>query len=99
MLWFQAQSFLEMATQWVVFLHGIAGFMNQMGREGRHVLLEQARGLFQITLVLSQNIYSEGYCFFLDFMELAYYPASNRTPGDFIQRYLDEEYLTIESLT
>ena len=34
MLWFQAQSFLEMATQWVVFLHGIAGFMNQMGHEG-----------------------------------------------------------------
>ena len=51
MLQYQAQSFLDMATQWVVFLHGIYGFMNLMCRQGRQALFEQARGLFQITEV------------------------------------------------
>jgi hypothetical protein len=99
MLQYQAQSFLDMATQWVVFLHGIYGFMNLMCRQGRQALFEQARGLFQITLVLCQVVYSEGYCFFLDFMELAHYPSSNRTPEESSNRYFEEQYLTIDSLT
>jgi hypothetical protein len=69
--------------------------MNQMIRQGRTALFEQASDLFQIMLALSQVIYSEGYCILLDYLELAYYPVSNRTPGGFTQ----EEYLTIESLT
>jgi hypothetical protein len=98
MLWFQAQHFLEMATQWVVFLHGIVGFMNQLYHQGRQALFKQVHRLFQITLVLSQVVYSEGYCFLLDFLELAYYPVSNRSPGDSTNRYFEEEYLTIDSL-
>jgi hypothetical protein len=73
--------------------------MNQMYREGRNALFEQARGLFQIILALSENVYSEGYCFLLDFLELAYYPVSKRTPEDFTDRDFEELYLTIDSLT
>ena len=45
------------------------------------MLVTSFQKLYDITFIMTEMFLSEGYCFFLDYMEIAYYPASNRIRG------------------
>ena len=65
----------EYATQFLT----MAGIWVHLKVHGRTVdIRERANTLFPVVIAMSQVFVSEGYCYLMDYFQVAYYPSTNR---------------------
>ena len=74
-LWEVASLCLEYSNQFVLWAHIIKTIISNTIDPFRS---EQLTKIFNIIIEILQLISSEGYCFYLDFLHIAYYPHTNR---------------------
>jgi hypothetical protein len=77
-LWNRAEMFLHYLLEWVVYAHGIAAILIRAQRRGCEHLIGRLRVHLDLVLGISRFLYDEGYCTYLSYLELAYYPVTNR---------------------
>ena len=74
-LWEVSELCLEYLQQLVLWGHVVNQMLLSPIQNGS---LQVLRKTFNFIIELIQLVHSEGYCYFLDYVRIAYYPSSNR---------------------
>ena len=78
-----ADIILEHCNQFVLWAHLIQHFIKNATND---LLIEHLKGVFDIIIDILQLLCSEGYCYYLDYMKIAFYPSTNR-PNRFTEHF------------
>ena len=96
LLWEITELFQDYATSFLVWAHSLKSIINITSDLAFTAHLEK---LFDLVRTMSELFLSEGYCCFLDFMQIAYYPSGNRiTSANNGDRFSDHFNCTIRSI-
>ena len=78
-----ADIMLEHCNQFVLWAHIIQNFIQYATN---NMLAQHLKGVFDIIIDILQLLCSEGYCYYLDYMKIAFYPSTNR-PNRFTEHF------------
>ena len=62
-------------TQFIIWAYAIKVFLQNAINV---VIINKLESLLTLMIKLINILWSEGYCYFLDFLQIAYYPVTNR---------------------
>ena len=65
----------DYATQFIIWAYSLRAIISATTD---HVFAEKLEGIVKTIITMIEMFWSEGYCYFLDFLTIAYYPVTNR---------------------
>ena len=74
-LWEMCNLFEKYASMFVAWAYSIKAIMFT---STDNILISKLNNIFTILTKIIELFWSEGYCYFLDFLRIAYYPITNR---------------------
>ena len=73
-LWEVLSLFLELCQQFVVLVYSIK---NLMDNTSESIYQYHLKRVFEVIVDILQLLYSEGYCYYIDFLSILYYNSAN----------------------
>ena len=96
-LWEICNLFEKYATLFVAWAYSIKAIMSS---STDNIVISKLNNIFTIVTKLIEMFWSEGYCYFLDFLRIAYYPVTNRfTRNDQGPRFREKKRMTISEIS
>ena len=74
-IWEICNLFERYATQFIAWAYSIKAFI---ATSTDNIAISKFQKIFTIVLKITEMFWSEGYCYYLDFLRIAYYPVTNR---------------------
>ena len=65
----------DYTTQFIIWAYSLRAIISATTD---HVFAEKLEGIVKTIIIMIEMLWSEGYCYFLDFLTIAYYPVTNR---------------------
>lgn len=95
-LWKLTELYRDYATQFLIWAYAIRSILLSTVDESTKERLEKT---FKMIIQMTEIFWSEGYCYLLDFVSIAYYPVTNRfTNAHNGPRFPEESRQTIDTL-
>ena len=95
-LWKLTELYRDYATQFLIWAYAIRLILLSTVDESTKERLEKT---FKMIIQMTEIFWSEGYCYLLDFVSIAYYPVTNRfTSAHNGPRFPEESRQTIDTL-
>ena len=96
MIWDLTELCEGYATQFIMWSYAIKAFIQNAVDV---VIVNKLQSLLTLMIKLIEILWSEGYCYLLDFVSISYYPVTNRfTRNDQGPRFREKKRMTISEI-